>query len=186
MAFSVTLYNTNDPPNKLNKTLTGASAAKSCTPYEPVSDLEGTIVIDYGFDYEGSNYLEMLEQDFDDGAVRAERKTYYFITDIEKVQGSKLRLHLKRDVLMTYKGVSGGNPTGIYGLDIHVTRCTKQAQEGSPYGYNSLLEDPTIAISGRRYYREFEFLRYGDIPFVFQYPDYDSDTQSQYVLGVIG
>lgn len=157
MAFSVTLYNTNDPPNKLNKTLTGASSVKSCTPYEPVSDLEGTIVIDYGFDYEGSNYLEMLEQDFEDGAVRAERKTYYFITDIEKVQGSKLRLHLKRDVLMTYKD-------GIGECTIIATRCTKQANADSESGYNSMLHDGEIQITCQRTYREFPFedARYND------------------------
>lgn len=179
MAFSVTLYNTNDPPETLSKTLTGASSVKSCSPYEPVSDLEGVIVIDYGFDYEGSNYLEMLEQDFDDGAVRAERKTYYFITDIEKVQGSKLRLHLKRDVLMTYKGVSGDNPTGLYAQDIEVTRCSKQANSDSMSGYNSMLRDPEIETTVQRSYREFPFkLTAGDMKFVYP-PD-------QYILAVIG
>lgn len=134
MAFSVTLYNTNDPPNKLDKTLTGASTAKTCTPYEPVSDLEGTIVIDYGFDYEGSNYLSMLEQDIVDGVVRASRTAYYYITDIEKVQGSKLRLHLKRDVLMT-------NKTAIKNCDIIIDRTSKQPIDILDSGYNGMLHD---------------------------------------------
>lgn len=188
MAFSVVLCNCPDPPKKLAKNTTiGTSGTISCTPYEPMSDLTGYIIIDWSGDYEGCNYLTMTETWGDEEPQT--RTTYYYITDIIKDIGGKMRLYLRRDVLMTFRGNSGGNPSQIYNMDILVTRCAKQAQNQSPHGYNSMLEDPEVAISAQKYYREFAFKQHTGtalVDFIFTYKDYDDPNYSQYVLGVIG
>lgn len=91
------LYNSTDNPKTIGKTLTGGTAVSSLKPYEPISELTGSILISYSgtkFDY---NYISV---DFSNDETPHIRK--YFITDKELELGGKLRLILKLDVLETY------------------------------------------------------------------------------------
>ena len=181
MSFNVVLCNCPDPPNKLSKnTTTGTSGTISCTPYEPMSDLTGYIIIDWHGDYEGCNYLTMTETWGDEEEPQT-RTTYYFITDIVKDIGGKMRLILRRDVLMTFK-------SDINNLDLHVTRCSLQAGivEGkNTTGYNSMIPDGTITMTAQKYFINIPFTRNNGSA-KFSYPDYSDPTQNQYVLAVIG
>ena len=170
MAFSVKFYNISDPQNKLIKD-TGSQIHECSTtiPYEPFSPLTGKIIIDYDSQVDGANYC-LIEE--------GEVKTYYFITDYNKVQGHKLEMFLKRDVLMTYN-------KQIQDCTIIVTRCTKQANADSESGYNSMLHDSEIPLTCQRTYREFPFedARYNDGKTMKL--GYDQPIK-YYVLGVIG
>lgn len=170
MAFTVKFYNISDPPNKLIKD-TGSQIHECSTtvPYEPFSPLTGKIIIDYNSNVDGANYC-LIEE--------GEVKTYYFITDYNKVQGHKLEMFLKRDVLMTYN-------KQIQDCTIIATRCSKQANEASQSGYNSMLPDSEIPLTCQRTYREFPFedARYNDGRTM--KVGYDQSVK-YYVLGVIG
>lgn len=96
------LYNTISNPKALNKDLTNIIQIETIKPYEPVSDLEGYVIIDYNSDYENMNYAA-YDNDF------------YFITDREKMIGGKMKLYLRMDVLMSFK-------TGIVNCPIVVLR----------------------------------------------------------------
>lgn len=91
------LYNSTDNPKTIGKTLTGGTAVSSVKPYEPISELTGSILIAYTgtkFDY---NYISI---DFSNDETPHIRK--YFITDKELEIGGKMRLILKLDVLETF------------------------------------------------------------------------------------
>lgn len=98
------LYNVSDNPKKLNKTLGNGTEIQTITPYEPVSDLEGYVIVNYNADYMLKNYAEYLND-------------YYFITDRELLTGGKMKLHLRMDVLMSFK-------TGIVNCDCVLDRAT--------------------------------------------------------------
>lgn len=99
---------------------------------------------------------------------------YYWITDRNIERTDLTELTLRSDPLMSFAGQ-------ILGLDILVERCTKQAQQGDPAGYNSLLPDGRIPITSQSYYREFV------IPGLsFAYPTGYGTSVNQYILGVIG
>lgn len=90
MASSITLYSVTDDPKVVDKTLGSAQAGPlSCTPYEPLSDIEGYVILAYNSTRKGSNYALL------DGK-------YYYITDREMLTGGQLKLKLKVDVLKTY------------------------------------------------------------------------------------
>lgn len=84
------LYNVSDNPKKLNKTLGNGTEIQTITPYEPVSDLEGYVIVNYNADYMLKNYAAYLND-------------YYFITDRELLTGGKMKLHLRMDVLMSFQ-----------------------------------------------------------------------------------
>ena len=174
MAFSVSFYNISDPPNKLNKTLpeNAAHVAQSASPYEPMSELTGKIILAYVAEADGCNYCSITE-----GSVTQ----YYFITDTVLLPGGKFEIYLKRDVLMTYE-------SSIKNMEIYVTRCAKQASVTGPdagTGYNAFLEDPEVRITAAQYVREFPFIENGGT-FEFKYPTNINPGVPQYVLGVIG
>lgn len=125
MAFTCTFYNISDPPNKLSKTIGTALKTSTCTPFKPVSDLTGTILLDYTAEAEGANYAMVTG----DG-----RERYCFITDIEKDIGGRMSITLKEDALMTFS-------TGIKNCDILATRCSVISKDDGNVGYNSYLED---------------------------------------------
>lgn len=164
MAFTCNLYNISDPPFQLDKNLgTALRANISCSPFEPMGDLKGNIIIDYSAEADEANYCSITE---------GTRTRYAFITDRVKGVGGRLTLVLDEDPLMTYY-------KEILKQRIEVTRCSKQANEDSMSGYNSMLRDPEIETTVQRSYREFKFkLPTGDMQFV-----YPSD---QYILAVIG
>lgn len=125
MAFTVTFYKISDPPNKLVKNLGTAIKTSNCTPFRPVSDLTGTILIDYAAAAESANYAMVTG----DG-----RNRYCFITDIEKDIGGKMSISLREDALMTFSNA-------IYECGILATRSSVIAKNGGNVGYNSYLED---------------------------------------------
>lgn len=96
------LYNTTSNPKALNKDLTNGTNIETIHPYEPVSDLEGYVIVNYNSTYEDMNYAA-YDNDF------------YFIVDREKMIGGKMKLYLRMDVLMSFS-------TGIVNCPIVVLR----------------------------------------------------------------
>ena len=86
---TLTLYKIPDDPRVVIKTLGTAQASIACSPYEEISDLEGSVIVDYNATRYGCNYGYM------DGK-------YFFITGREAATGGRLKLTLRVDVLMTY------------------------------------------------------------------------------------
>lgn len=138
MAFSVSFYNISDPPNKLNKTIpeTAAHVAQSASPYEPMSELTGKIILAHVTQADGCNYCSITE-----GSVTQ----YYFITDTVLLPGGKFEVYLKRDVLMTYS-------SDIKNMRIVAKRSSCIAKDGGNVGYNSYLEDGMWQIDSTALY----------------------------------
>ena len=91
--MNITLYSVSDDPNTLNKTL-GTGSSRNGTPYEPVNDLSGYVILDYTEDIENYNYCAI---------TIGNRKKYYTITSKSMEIGGNVRLNLNCDVLMTYQ-----------------------------------------------------------------------------------
>lgn len=163
MAFSIQFGNTSDAPSVLHKNFDKKGTPKSCEPWQQVSMLTGTVVLRHYENLSQCNYAHITG----DG-----RERYCYIRDISYGIGDTITITLEVDPLMTYYDE-------IIKQDIEVTRCSKQAYEGSMGGYNSMLRDPEIETTVQRSYREFPFkLTAGDMRFV--YPS------NQYILAVIG
>lgn len=131
MAFTVTYYNIQDPPNKIKKTLGTAVGSSSCSPWEPVSDLSGKIIAAYTSAVEAGNYVSITG----DGRPR-----YCYIRDVIKRPGGQMEVILDVDPLMTYQNE-------ILNLDCYCTRTNLQAGEGGNMGYNMDMLDnkrPTV------------------------------------------
>ena len=131
MAFTVTYYNIQDPPNKINKTLGTAVGSSSCSPWEPVSDLSGKIIAAYTSAVEAGNYVSITG----DGRPR-----YCYIRDVIKRPGGQMEVILEEDPLMTFK-------EDILSLNCFCTRTNLQADDGSNLGYNMDMRDikrPTV------------------------------------------
>ena len=94
-------------------------------PYEPLSDLEGYLILEYDNLVERANYCYFEER-------------YYFIKDREKLIGGKLRLTLRVDVLKTYENQ-------IDHIDV-VCKRTALASLQSQY-----MADPYAPVETRRY-----------------------------------
>lgn len=94
-------------------------------PYEPLSDLEGYLILEYDNIVERANYCYFEER-------------YYFIKDREKLIGGKLRLTLRVDVLKTYENQIGQ-------VDV-VCKRTALADLQSQY-----MADPYAPVETRRY-----------------------------------
>ena len=126
MAFTCNLYKISDAPNTLKKTLgTPLRANISCSPFEPLSDLKGKIILDYTAQADEANYCSIV-----DGT----RTRYAFITDRVKRVGGQLTLVLEEDPLMTFKA-------GILEADILATRASVLAKDSGNVGYNAYLPD---------------------------------------------
>lgn len=171
MAFSIQFGKTNDAPNVMYKNVTNVGAVKNCSPWQQVSMLTGTVILDHAENIEGCNYAHITG----DGRAR-----YCYIKDISYDIGNNMTVTLEVDPLMTYQDK-------IEKLDIEVTRCYKQAIEGSESGYNSMLHDEQIETSCQRTYREFPFYyadpaQYHDPSgrMILNYPG------GEYILAVIG
>lgn len=94
-------------------------------PYEPLSDLEGYLILEYDNVVERSNYCYFEER-------------YYFIKDREKLIGGKLRLTLRVDVLKTYENQ----------VDTIDVVCKRTALENLQSQY---IADPYAPVETRRY-----------------------------------
>lgn len=93
MAFSATLYNNNDDPKVLNKTLSGGYPVSSIVPTEACDILSPTFILNYNSTYTTCNYI----------VVGAPFNRSYFITDIKIDIGKKIVISCAVDVLETYK-----------------------------------------------------------------------------------
>lgn len=95
MAFTATFYNIDDPPNKIDKALGTQLGAATCTPFEPVSNLHGSILIDYFANVDKSNYASV---------TTGGRTLYCFVRDVVKDIGGRCRVELDIDPLKTNAG----------------------------------------------------------------------------------
>lgn len=134
MAFSVQFCYTSDPPNTLGKTFGESAQTKICSPYEPLSDFSGKIIIDYDEGIEGYNYAVIYEGGSSEHPQHEGRPRSCFITDIEKLPGGKMAVYVEVDVLETYKD-------DIKSMEILATRASVAGEQGGNVGYNSMLED---------------------------------------------
>lgn len=126
MAFTCNLYKISDPPFQLKKNLgTALRANISCSPFEPLSDLKGKIILDYTAEADEANYCSIVE---------GNKTRYAFITDRVKGVGGRLTLVLDEDPLMTFKA-------GILEADILATRASVLAKDSGNVGYNAYLPD---------------------------------------------
>lgn len=125
MPFTCKVYKISDPPFQLDKTVGTAIHEATCSPFEPMGDLRGDVILDYNSAIEEANYCEITG----DGRTR-----YAFITDQIKGVGGRLTLKLQEDPLMTFKA-------GIVEADILATRSSVLAKDSGNVGYNSYLPD---------------------------------------------
>ena len=104
-------YNNTDNPKTVNKTLSETPThTATITPYQPLSELTGTIILAYNSALDSANYCSFGSK-------------YYFITDRILLTGGKIQLTLRVDVLMTYK-------TAIKNCPAILARTeTKEAQD---------------------------------------------------------
>lgn len=91
MGLTANFYNVGDNPKKMGKTLGDKLVTEeTLTPYQEVSELTGTIIVEYQAALDNCNYCIM-------GGKR------YFITDRTLMTGQRIQLTLKVDVLDTYQ-----------------------------------------------------------------------------------
>lgn len=93
MAISATFYNISADPRELTKDLGTAviTCDNNIVPYEPIDYIQPRIILDYNANVENCNYCYVSDWG-----------RYYFIRDVELVNGQKMIVHLDEDVLMTY------------------------------------------------------------------------------------
>ena len=131
----VKFYDYTDSPIVIHKKIYHDDDEKTATaylktletvvPYEPLSDLEGYLILEYDNVVERANYCYFEER-------------YYFIKDREKLIGGKLKLHLTVDVLKTYENQ-------IDKVDV-VCKRTALSSFQSQY-----VADPYAPVETRRY-----------------------------------
>ena len=132
MSFTCTFYNISDPPNKLSKTLGTAIHTATCSPFNPVSDLHGEIIVDYNSAIEAANYC-VIEAGTQDHAAEG-RPRYCYIKDLIKRNGGRLVVELEEDALMTFS-------TSILDMKILATRASVIGRDNGNVGYNAFLQD---------------------------------------------
>ena len=95
--MTLDLYNISDNPKQLYKTIGDSiyQTTQTIKPYEPISDLTGSILITYSSTAEDCNYAKIVD---DAGFTK-----YYFVTDKQLEVGGKMRIYLEIDVLMTFQ-----------------------------------------------------------------------------------
>lgn len=125
MAFTATFYNIDDPPNKIDKTLGTQLGAATCTPFEPVSDLHGSILIDYFNNIDNANYATV---------TTGGRMLSCFVRDVVKDIGGRCRVELDIDPLTT-------NKTELLQCDCICEATTKNTL------YNRYVTNPELKVS---------------------------------------
>ena len=85
------LYTFDDHKSVLDKQLTSLSTELTIAPYQPINDLEGTIIL--GDSYQAANYCRL---------VIAGKTKYYYITSRTADTAGRLHCRLFEDVLMTH------------------------------------------------------------------------------------
>lgn len=89
--MTVSLYNTSDPNNKLNKSLSAVQESISAVPTQGVSLLAPSLILDYVEAYLGANYIYI-----------SEFGRYYYITDMKVDIGKKIYIYCSVDPLMSF------------------------------------------------------------------------------------
>lgn len=127
MSFTCNFYNYQGQPNKIKKNIGEVQVGSvTCTPYEPVSDLHGYVIIGYNAAVEACNYCEIAGR-------------YYYVTDYVKRTAQQLEVRLELDPLMTFQ-------TEILSQDAYVFRTSQQAANDSSPGYNMDINDGKIPL----------------------------------------
>ena len=88
MAWTLNLYKCSDDPRIVAKNVGTVQASVSCTPYEPISDTDGYVIIEYNATRQECNYAELNGK-------------YYYVTGREMLTGQRIRISLHVDVLMS-------------------------------------------------------------------------------------
>ena len=175
MAFTIKFYKIDAPPNKLDKGVVpgttptvGEAAGYSCTPFEPVGTLDGSVLIDYV----AADHIETANYAYISGD---NRPRYCYVRDFSKEVGTRLRVYVTEDPLMTFK-------KGIIESDILATRCSVNAKDDGNVGYNSYLNDPMWRCDSTTLYFLSEDLMHGK----FNYDIHDSENRAEYVIVTAG
>lgn len=134
MAFTATFYNIDDPPNYIYKTLGAPLGTSTCTPFEPVSNLHGSILVDYFANIDKANYAKI---------TTGGRDLYCFVRDVVKDIGGRCSVELEIDPLKT-------NAAELQECDcICETTCVKDYY--NTYAQNSNLKITQLTIHGTAY-----------------------------------
>lgn len=124
--MTATFYDYTGVPFQIDKVLGDPfGTSQLLKPYEPLSDLEGKIILDYNQLYFRSNYCIL---NFNDPESPEYTKNY-FITNRELLPGGKMALYLSVDSLTTYK-------TGVLKTKVICVRCSLTEKQ-SPYIYDT-------------------------------------------------
>lgn len=107
-------------PDTLGKQLGTALHTAVCAPFEPVDDLNVSLIMDYTAALDSCTY------------VIADSRCY-FITSRQRLTGGRIALYCAIDVLETYS-------TEINALDCIIKRTSADPEKNTK-GWNSLLED---------------------------------------------
>ena len=133
MAFNIKFYKISDAPNVLNKTVNteagnvGTAAGYSCTPWEPVGVLDGSVVIAYV----AADAIGTANYAYISGGIRPR---FAYVTGFEILPGQQMRVYVKEDALMTFK-------QGIIESPILATRSSVCGRDNGNVGYNAYLDD---------------------------------------------
>ncbi len=119
--MTATFYDYTGVPFQIDKVLGDPFGTSNLLkPYEPLSDLEGKIILEYNQLYFRSNYCIV---NFNDPESQEYTKNY-FITNRELLPGGKMALYLSVDTLTTYK-------TGVLNTNVICVRCSLSEKQSS-------------------------------------------------------
>ena len=171
MAFTIKFYKISDAPNVLNKNVNpeagniGTAAGYNCTPFEPVGTLDGSVLIDYvaADPIETANYAYISGDN---------RPRYCYVRDFSKEVGSRLKVYLTEDPLMTFAAEIKLAP-------ILATRSSVCGKDDGNVGYNAYLDDGLWKCDSTTLFYLSEDL----MPIPFSYDYYAANT---YILMTAG
>lgn len=132
--MNITLYKCSDDPKKLYKTY-GDASSRNGTPYKPVDDLNGYVILEYTTDIETYNGASL---------EWGGKTKYYTINSIQADIGNKVIVNLQEDVLKTFE-------TEIGNLYAIVARTSNKNV------YNSYLPDQKLVMQSNLLCQNFAF-----------------------------
>ena len=126
--MAITFYKCDSDPNALvpKYDTTTASDEIGTTPYEPLDDLNGYVILEYNSSYEGYNK-----------AYLSDTGKYYTITSRSLEPGQKIKVFLEVDVMKTY----ADKIAGCFAV-IERTSADKVDIGEKNIGWNAYLPDP--------------------------------------------
>lgn len=132
--LNIKLYKCSDDPKKLYKTY-GSESVRNGTPYKPVDDLSGYVILEYTADIETYNAASL---------EWGGKTKYYTITSIQADIGNKVIVNLYEDVLKTFE-------TEIGDLYVVVARTSNKSV------YNSYLPDQKLVMQSNLLCQNYAF-----------------------------